>query len=89
MWLGVIDHIEATFVTEPQPVPNYLSACGGRAAIQRVIDAPYSAFSGGRIYHPQYILHQKFALADFCLLRKNVFNGVRICTVHLHCIKQY
>ena len=83
LWLAVIDHINKVFADKPQPVPNYLQACGGTQAIQRVLDADSSFFPGKGIYHPAYIFKVKFPLSKFCIAIKTVIAGVQIYTTVL------
>jgi len=83
LWLAVIDHINKVFADKPQPVPNYLQACGGGQAIQRVLDADSSILPGKGIYHPAYIFEPKFPLSAFCVAIKTVTTGVRIYTTVL------
>src|SRR6267154_735442 len=72
----IIDHINATFANQPQPVPNYLMNSGGSAAIQRLIDAESTILSGNPIYHPSYLFSSNFPLSNICTGRKSVLNGV-------------
>ena len=72
----IIDHINTTFADQAQPVPNYLTNCGGSAAIRRLIDAESTILSGNPIYHPGYLFSSKFPLSNICTGRKSVLNGI-------------